>query len=208
MSEPGECKRIILWCTWVLNLLISAVYVLMSWATCNKLVFYFQELKVGYSNHIWRAPIAAAALGGVMVATFQLLSCFILIRKSLNKNTGPGFGYGFIVAWCFVLSFLTLLCGLVMQGFTSVVQEQLQPQTNWTSRDTGAFQGTYCFAYICSGMFLFFFLCLLIFQTGVTKQLGIYEQMLAHKRFLEMNALAGTGTTGAMTMQAMAAQQI
>lgn len=45
-------------------------------------------------------------------------------RKSIAK-TGPGFGYGFIVAWAFVMSFFTLLCGLIMEGFTQTVETQL-----------------------------------------------------------------------------------
>jgi hypothetical protein len=32
------------------------------------------------SNNIWRAPIAAAALGGLMTLLFNLMSCFVLIR--------------------------------------------------------------------------------------------------------------------------------
>lgn len=32
------------------------------------------------SNNIWRAPIAACALGGLMVALFNLMSCIILVR--------------------------------------------------------------------------------------------------------------------------------
>jgi hypothetical protein len=32
------------------------------------------------SNNIWRAPIAACALGGLMVVLFNLLSCIVLIR--------------------------------------------------------------------------------------------------------------------------------
>lgn len=32
------------------------------------------------SNNIWRAPIAACALGGLMVVLFNMLSCVVLIR--------------------------------------------------------------------------------------------------------------------------------
>jgi hypothetical protein len=41
-------------------------------------------------------------------------------------RSGPGFGYGFIMAWCFVLSFFCFLCGLVTSGFYPVVTAQLQ----------------------------------------------------------------------------------
>lgn len=30
-----------------------------------------------------------------------------------------------MVGWCFVMAFFTLMCGLVMQGFTSTVEGQL-----------------------------------------------------------------------------------
>jgi hypothetical protein len=46
-------------------------------------------------------------------------------RKSINKS-GPGFGYGFIVAFCFTLAFFCLLCGLVLDGFQDVVKNQLE----------------------------------------------------------------------------------
>jgi hypothetical protein len=35
------------------------------------------------SNNIWRAPIAACALGGLMVVLFNLLSCIVLIRQAV-----------------------------------------------------------------------------------------------------------------------------
>jgi hypothetical protein len=38
---------------------------------------------------------------------------------------GPGFGYGFIVAWAFVMSFFCLLCGLILQGFADTVEDKL-----------------------------------------------------------------------------------
>eukprot|EP00879_Flechtneria_rotunda_P023321 GHRR01024670.1.p1 GENE.GHRR01024670.1~~GHRR01024670.1.p1 ORF type:complete len:190 (+),score=51.37 GHRR01024670.1:645-1214(+) len=141
------------------------------------------------SNNIWRAPIAACALGGLMVVFFNLLSCIVLIRKSIAK-TGPGFGYGFIVAWAFVLSFFILMCSLIMEGFSTTVERQLTAESGWTGVMTGAFKATYIFGYIVCVMFMLFFLTLLIFQGAVTKQLGIYDQMNQHKRQLEMNALA------------------
>jgi hypothetical protein len=50
----------------------------------------------------------------------QLAAC----RKSIAK-TGAGFGYGFIVAWAFVMSFFNLLCGLILEGFRTAVETQL-----------------------------------------------------------------------------------
>lgn len=32
------------------------------------------------SNNIWRAPIAACALGGLMVVLFNLMSCLVMVR--------------------------------------------------------------------------------------------------------------------------------
>jgi len=34
--------------------------------------------------------------------------------------------YGFIVGMCLTLSFLVLLCGLVLDGFKDVVKQELQ----------------------------------------------------------------------------------
>ena len=48
-----------------------------------------------------------------------------MCRKSINR-TGPGFGYGFMVAWAFVMSFFTLLSGLILEGFQSTVSTQLE----------------------------------------------------------------------------------
>ncbi len=41
-------------------------------------------------------------------------------RKSINRS-GPGFGYGFLVAFCFTLAFFVLLVGLIMDGFRGQV---------------------------------------------------------------------------------------
>lgn len=50
-------------------------------------------------------------------------------RKSIAKKAGAGFGYGFIVGWCFVMAFFSLMCGLVMQGFTTTVENKLTAGT-------------------------------------------------------------------------------
>lgn len=34
-----------------------------------------------------------------------------------------------MVGWCFVMAFFSLMCGLVMQGFTSTVEHQLTAGT-------------------------------------------------------------------------------
>lgn len=109
----------------------------MSFATANNLAMASGNLHIAtaadalssakaafLSNNIWRAPIAACALGGLMVLLFNLLSLVILVRKSITRG-GPGFGYGFLVAWAFVMTFFTLLCGLIMQGFTGTVETKL-----------------------------------------------------------------------------------
>lgn len=54
-----------------------------------------------------------------------LPACLPACRKSIAKKAGAGFGYGFVVGWCFVMAFFTLMCGLVMQGFTSTVEGKL-----------------------------------------------------------------------------------
>lgn len=51
-------------------------------------------------------------------------------RKSIQKG-GPGFGYGFVCAFCFTLAFFCLLCGLVLDGFKDVVQDQLAVKREW-----------------------------------------------------------------------------
>jgi len=43
----------------------------------------------------------------------------------MNKGS-PGFGYGFVCAFCFTLAFFCLLCGLVLDGFKDVVKLQLE----------------------------------------------------------------------------------
>ena len=49
----------------------------------------------------------------------------VMCRKSVQKG-GPGFGYGFVCAFCFTLAFFCLLCGLVLDGFKDNVQDQLE----------------------------------------------------------------------------------
>ncbi|KAG2443362.1 hypothetical protein HXX76_001723 [Chlamydomonas incerta] len=181
----GEWKRTLLWMMWTINLLINAVYMVMTFATCNKLVNSFYKLNISLHNNTWRAPIAATVLGGLMVLTFNIMSCVILIRKSVNRS-GPGFGYGFIMAWCFVMSFFCLLCGLVTSGFYPIVQDVLQPNTSWSSIDTGAYAGTTVFSFICGGFYMFFFISLVVFQGGIMKQTGLYDPRQDEKRKMEM----------------------
>lgn len=37
-------------------------------------------LQLGVKNNIWRAPIAACVLGGVLVLLFNLMGCIILLK--------------------------------------------------------------------------------------------------------------------------------
>ena len=46
-------------------------------------------------------------------------------RKSINRS-GPGFGYGFLVAFCFTLAFFCLLVGLILDSFKDVVKNTLE----------------------------------------------------------------------------------
>jgi hypothetical protein len=77
------------------------------------------------SSEIWRAPIAAAVLGGCLLLLFNLVSCAVLAKKSVDRD-GPGFAYGFVAAMCVSLAFFALLCGLVLDGFKDVVRSELQ----------------------------------------------------------------------------------
>ena len=72
--------------------LVDAVYVIMAWATATNLANASGNLHIEtwqgaqssvrsfVSNNIWRAPIAACALGGLMVVLFNLMSCIVLLR--------------------------------------------------------------------------------------------------------------------------------
>ena len=71
----------------------------------------------------------------MLVALLPLLMCsygsIIIYRKSINRN-GPSFGYGFIMAWSFVMAFYCLLCGLVLDSFSTTALE--------TNGNTGAYE--------------------------------------------------------------------
>lgn len=198
----SEGKRIALWSFWTANLLVGLIYVLLSFATADNLSHASGSIALVankdwsgvktqiLSNSVWTAPIAASVLGGIMVTMFNILSLVILIRKSINR-TGPGFGYGFMMAWAFIMAFFTLLCGLILEGFKSVVTTNLAADPSWSIGMTNAFTGTYAMAYIACAMFFLFFLVLIIFQGAVTRELGIYDEMKSHKRLMEMNQRAG-----------------
>lgn len=65
---------------------------IMAWATATNLANASGNLHIAtwkdaqstvrsfVSNNIWRAPIAACALGGLMVVLFNLMSCIVLLR--------------------------------------------------------------------------------------------------------------------------------
>ena len=52
------------------------------------------------------------------------------------------------------------------------------------------YKGTVIFSYICSAMFLLFFLCLIVFQGGLSKTMGLCESQL-----LPANSNCSTSTT-------------
>lgn len=58
-----------------------------------------------------------------MASNPQLIVC-CHCRKSINRS-GPGFGYGFLVAFCFTLAFFCLLVGLIMDSFKNTVEDNL-----------------------------------------------------------------------------------
>eukprot|EP00879_Flechtneria_rotunda_P019795 GHRR01020807.1.p1 GENE.GHRR01020807.1~~GHRR01020807.1.p1 ORF type:complete len:193 (+),score=56.80 GHRR01020807.1:314-892(+) len=175
----GEGRRIILWMCWVTNMLITTIYYILSFATTANLVKSYKLLNIAISNEVWRAPVAASLLGGLLVLLFNILSCAILIRKSIHKG-GPGFGYGFVCSFCLALAFFCLLCGLVLDGFKDVVQDELEVKLpdSWSKVNTGAYLGTIGFAYLCFVMFVLFFFALVVFQGAVTEELGLREYWL------------------------------
>ncbi|GFH21086.1 uncharacterized protein HaLaN_18322 [Haematococcus lacustris] len=261
-----------------------------------------------FENTAWRAPIAASILGGLMVLTFNIMSCVVLIRwvihfvhcnslmpcalvpcitvdimhtivhrKSINRS-GPSFGYGFVMAWCFVMAFFTFLCGLVLDSFGGWAQGTSRPSclackqpchdqqwpavdlciqrqasyrliddgANWcghhvkcvgtcmcvqvmwskstwrkvmlfwccskeqgcntcgrqqsmhistldlqrlTGRLIGRVPttvGTVALAFICSAMYMMFFLGMIIFQGGISKTIGLYDVKTDQKRKVEL----------------------
>lgn len=112
----------------------------------------------------------------LLYAALICLCCLqaILIKKSVQR-AGPGFGYGFVCAFCFTLAFFCLLCGLVLDGFKDTVQDQLETKlpNTWSQINTGAYLGTIGFAYLCFVMFILFFFALILFQGAVTEELGL-----------------------------------
>ncbi|PNH05448.1 hypothetical protein TSOC_008265 [Tetrabaena socialis] len=185
MRGPGcgccskEALRIVLWMSWVTNMIITTIYYLLSGVTFYKLLSASGEAafdaKALVMNRVWRAPLAATLLGALLVFGFNMFSCCILVKKSINRS-GPGFGYGFMVAFCFTLSFFCLLVGLIMDSFRDVING-LSATTTWTKYSTELYVGTEVFAFICFAMFIIFFLTLVIFQNAVTDHLGINAEM-------------------------------
>jgi hypothetical protein len=49
----------------------------------------YKLLSISISNQIWRAPVAASVLGGLLVLLFNLLSCAILIRRVAVRPQHP-----------------------------------------------------------------------------------------------------------------------
>eukprot|EP00798_Chlamydomonas_sp_ICE-L_P021616 gene21616-28616_t len=175
----GEAARIILWMCWVTQWLISSIYVALALITFAKLWEASAEVFVDTAdlvkNKIWRAPMASCLLSALLVIGFDLMSCITLIKKSINR-AGPGFGYGFIVAFCFSLSSFLLLCGLVLDGFKKVVVDVLeQPGAvgSWTKYSSDLYMGTFVFAIITFCSFLLFGIALMVLQSGMSDHLGI-----------------------------------
>lgn len=137
---------------------------------------------------------------------FNLVSCLVLMRRSYLR-AAPGFGYGFVLAWAFVLSFLTLLIGIVLQGFDKVVATQLEGAgaENWTPLATGTFRAAYGLSYVCAALYAVFSLALLALQRQVGEGLGIHDALRAHDRAAEASAVAAGGRGMGMGADALGA---
>jgi hypothetical protein len=207
-----EWQRIVLWSFWAVNMLIDIIYIGLSFATSSRLSSHIST-SVTLDADTWRAPIAATVLGPLMVFAFNILSCVILVRKSINA-TGPSFGYGFIMAWSFMMAFYMLLCGLVLDSFsTSALTSDPNGSSGWTQYYSDVYQGTVVFNYICASMFILFFLGFVVFQGGISKHLQLYDAKTDNKRQMELAAIARAaqmnnmnplaGTPGVMTASGM-----
>ncbi|GLI62517.1 hypothetical protein VaNZ11_005173 [Volvox africanus] len=198
-----EAFRIILWMSWVTNMIVTTLYYLLSAVTFYKLLNASQQSgnfseTLRTLDRYWRAPLASCLLGALLVFGFNIFSCCILLKKSINRS-GPGFGYGFMVAFCFTLAFFCLLVGLVMDSFKVTIHNTLEGKnTSWTKYSTELYVGAEVFAFICFVMFMLFFLTLVIFQGAVTDHLGINTEMnnpyvpMADPAALGLNAGAPT----------------
>lgn len=93
--------------------LVNVCFVLICWATADNLARMSGTLhlpaspgagaaawssaaertaRAFVSNGIWRAPIAACAIGGVMATLFNVTSCLVLVRyEAKGKEGGGGF---------------------------------------------------------------------------------------------------------------------
>ncbi|GIL69805.1 hypothetical protein Vretimale_10147 [Volvox reticuliferus] len=198
-----EAFRIILWMSWVTNMIVTTIYYLLSAVTFYKLLDASQQSgtlsqTLRTIDRFWRAPLASCLLGALLVFGFNIFSCCILIKKSINRS-GPGFGYGFMVAFCFTLAFFCLLVGLVMDSFKATIHSTLEGKnTSWTKYSTELYIGAEVFAFVCFVMFMLFFLTLVIFQGAVTDHLGINTEM--NNPYVPMADPAALGlTAGAAT---------
>ncbi|PNW78709.1 hypothetical protein CHLRE_09g387467v5 [Chlamydomonas reinhardtii] len=179
-------------------MIITTLYYLLSGVTFFKLLTASGEAALDIQslvlNRVWRAPLAATFLGALLVFGFNMFSCCILIKKSINRS-GPGFGYGFLVAFCFTLAFFCLLVGLIMDSFKNTVEDNLTGFTSWTKYSTELYIATEVFCFICFVMFMLFFLVLVILQGAITDHLGINTEMT--NPYVPMADPAALGLTAA-----------
>mmetsp|Transcript_4537 Transcript_4537/g.7717 ORF Transcript_4537/g.7717 Transcript_4537/m.7717 type:complete len:333 (-) Transcript_4537:930-1928(-) len=182
-----EAARVVLWMLWVTVWLLTSIYVLLAVITFAQLWQAASELSYGLKdithNKIWRAPLASLVLSALLTFGFNMTSCVTLIKKSVNR-AGPGFSYGFMVAFSFSLSFFLLLCGLVLDGFRHEVKQSLEPQTyangttyggvsNWSTYNSQAFIGTEVLALLSFCTYFLFGFALVFLQSAISDQLGI-----------------------------------
>ncbi|KXZ54155.1 hypothetical protein GPECTOR_5g253 [Gonium pectorale] len=181
-------------------MLVTTIYYLLSGVTFYKLLGASGQTALNVEtlvmNRVWRAPLAATLLGALLVFGFNMFSCCILLKKSVNRS-GPGFGYGFMVAFCFTLAFFCLLVGLIMDSFRDVLRSSLEGKSTWTKYSTELYIGAEVFAFICFAMFILFFLTLVIFQSAVTDHLGINTEMTNPYVPMADPAALGLATAGA-----------
>ncbi|GAX80171.1 hypothetical protein CEUSTIGMA_g7609.t1 [Chlamydomonas eustigma] len=185
MACSKEALRILLWMSWATQWLLSSIFVGLTLTSFSRLSeassLYLSNTNL-FTDKSWRAPMSACLLSSLLVLGFDIMSCVTLIKKSINR-AGPGFGYGFIVAFCFCLSFFLLLSGLVLDSFRPKINSlasydwtqngTLSNGFTWSTYDSQTFIGAEVFALINFVTLLFFAVTLVVLQTGVSEQLGI-----------------------------------
>ncbi|PNW83020.1 hypothetical protein CHLRE_06g303350v5 [Chlamydomonas reinhardtii] len=184
------------WVLWLVNLLVSAVYLGISLTTFYN-VQHGYKFVVNADRPYKDSSLGACMMGFLMVLFWVIFSFFILIGRLFSAMP---LGYGLMLGSCSHTGLFMILAGLVLQTHYSLA-EAFQKSGIWSTADLQTYTATYVFNYVLAGTYLIMFIVLLLTKGDMQAGEARGEAYVAKPAPAVPSAMGGTATSGTAPTQ-------